>query len=111
MFALINPFYGRISRSEWWLSQFAIFALAFFAMFMTIMFASDPNLPTSERTGTESSMLIMIILGGLYMNFATCLNRLRDASYSRFLYLSFLLPTVGTGLMIYFCGIAHSSDA
>ena len=105
MSALFNPFYGRINRGDWWLLQLAIFAFAVFGMFLTYILASDPNLPTGERTTGEALMLLLVILLVVYMNFATCLNRLRDASRSGLWYLSFLLPTVGTGLMIYFCGI------
>jgi uncharacterized membrane protein YhaH (DUF805 family) len=105
MSALFNPFYGRINRGDWWLLQLAIFVFAFLGMFMTITFASDPNLPAGQKTTGEASMLLLVILSVVYMNFATCINRLRDSGTSGFLYLVFLLPTVGTGLMIYFCGI------
>lgn len=53
-----------------------------------------------ENVGLGLTALAMI-----YMNLCTCLNRLRDSGRSGFWYLSFLLPSVGTGLMVYFCGI------
>jgi uncharacterized membrane protein YhaH (DUF805 family) len=111
MSALINPFYGRINRGDWWLLQLTIFVIAFLGIFISITFASDPNLPTSEKTTGEAVILLMIILLVAYMNFATCINRLRDSDTNRLWYFSFLLPTVGTGLMIYFCGVKASSDA
>ncbi|MFC4292503.1 DUF805 domain-containing protein [Sphingorhabdus arenilitoris] len=104
MFAL-NPFAGRINRGDWWLLQLLIWVFAFAAMAMTIMFASDTAAPVNQRNGAEKMLLVLIILSVIYMNFASCLNRLRDTGRSGWLYLCFLLPTVGTGLMIYFYGI------
>jgi len=53
-----------------------------------------------ENAGIGLTALTMI-----YMNLCTCINRLRDSGRSRFWYCTFLLPSVGTALMIYFCGI------
>jgi uncharacterized membrane protein YhaH (DUF805 family) len=107
---LLNPFHGQINRSNWWLLQILIFAFAFAGIICAITFASDPNLPTDQRSNGESVIFLLVIVGVIYMNFATCLNRLRDSRRSGFWYLTFMLPTVGTGLMIYFCGIEAGRD-
>ena len=54
----------------------------------------------------EKTYLLLLVISVIYMNFATCINRLRDQGKNGFMYTLFLLPTVGTGLMIYHCGIA-----
>jgi uncharacterized membrane protein YhaH (DUF805 family) len=105
MSALVNPYYGRINRGDWWLLQLLIVVFIVVGFYITVTFASDPNLPMSKRTPNESLMVVTVILSAAYMNFASCVNRLRDSDSNGFFYLSFLLPTVGTGLMLYFCGI------
>ena len=103
--ALFNPFAGEISRGRWWLLQFVIFGLAFIMMVITIMILADPNAPVESRNSEETMALWGIIIAVIYMNFSTCMNRLRHSGRTRWLYLAFLLPLVGTGLMLYFCGI------
>lgn len=107
---LMNPFEGSMSRGDWWFSQLAIIVLVVLGMVCTFTFASDHALPAGEKTGSEGWLLVLLIVGAVYMNFATCLNRLRDTGRSGMWYLAFLLPTVGTGIMIYFCGIEAGSD-
>ena len=105
MLYLIDPFHGQISRRRWWLFQLIILVLAFAGMFVSIVLFSDPDAPTSTRNSNESTMLWSIIAVVIYLNFSACLNRLRDTGRSGLWYLAFMLPTVGTGLMICFCGI------
>lgn len=105
MLALINPLQGKIGRTHWWLSQIAIFGLAIGGLMATVFLFADLNDDLTARNPMESVGLAATIISVLYMNLCTCLNRLRDSGRSGFWYLSFLLPTVGTGLMVYFCGI------
>ncbi|MDN3720019.1 DUF805 domain-containing protein [Roseibium salinum] len=106
MAAIINPFHGRIGRLQWWLLQFVIFAFAVAGLLVTIFFCL-PN--PARRQGLRRSMNRPASCSSLFlvvnMNFSTCINRLRDTGRSGFWYLTFLLPAVGTGLMIYFCGV------
>ncbi len=102
---LFNPFQGQMTRLQWWLAQLGIFAAAFAGLFLTAFLLSDRSEPISTRTSGETWALTGILLSVLFANFSTCLNRLRDSGRSGFWYLTFLFPTVGTGLMIYFCGI------
>lgn len=96
MLALVNPCHGKIGRTHWWLSQIAIFCLAIGGLVATI------HLPMG---GVGLAVLVIMIM---YMNLCTCLNRLRDSSRPGILYLSFFLPSIGTALMFYFCGIEKS---
>ncbi|WGI22474.1 DUF805 domain-containing protein [Amylibacter sp. IMCC11727] len=105
MLYLLNPLHGTMGRGRWWLMQVAIFVLAIVAMFGTAFAFADFDAPAGTRNASENLMLALIILGVFYMNLATCVNRLRDSGRSAFWYLTFLLPMVGTGLMIYFCGL------
>jgi uncharacterized membrane protein YhaH (DUF805 family) len=105
MLYLLNPLQGKIGRGRWWLMQFAILALAIVGMVLTALFFADMDAPAGTRNGSENAMLALIVVAVVYMNLATCLNRLRDTMRSGFWYLTFLLPMVGTGLMIYFCGL------
>ncbi|MET1411507.1 DUF805 domain-containing protein [Roseibium sp. HPY-6] len=105
MLALINPCHGKIGRTHWWLSQIAIFCLAIGGLAGTIFLFADLEDSSSARNPMENIGLTVTIIAVLYMNLCTCLNRLRDSGRSGFWYLSFLLPTVGSGLMCYFCGI------
>ncbi len=102
---LLNPFHGRIGRGQWWLLQLAIFGFAIVGMILTILVFADPTAPTGSRNSSENAMLVLILAAMVYMNFSACLNRLRDSGRSGFVYIAFLLPAVGTGLMIYFCGL------
>lgn len=108
MFALFNPCYGKIGRRHWWLSQLAIFCLALAGLAVTIFLFADLTTEDDVRNPMENVGLAMTIVAVIYMNLCTCLNRLRDSGRSGFWYLSFHLPTVGTGLMLYFCGIEKS---
>ncbi|WP_417677248.1 DUF805 domain-containing protein [Roseibium sp.] len=105
---LFNPFEGQMTRLQWWLAQLGIFAAAFAGLFLTAFLLSDRSEPVSTRTSGETWALTGILLSVLFANFSTCLNRLRDSGRSGFWYLTFLLPTAGTGLMIYFCGIERN---
>ncbi|WP_306142896.1 DUF805 domain-containing protein [Roseibium sp. MMSF_3412] len=105
MFALFNPCYGKIGRRHWWLSQFAIFCLALAGLAATIFLFADLTAEDDVRNPMENVGLAVTIVAAIYMNLCTCLNRLRDSGRTGFWYLSFQLPTVGTGLMFYFCGI------
>lgn len=105
MLALINPCHGKIGRTHWWLSQIAIFCLAIGGLAGTIFLFADLDDSSSARNPMENVGIAVTIIAVLYMNLCTCLNRLRDSGRSGFWYLSFLLPTVGSGLMLYFCGI------
>lgn len=105
MLYLLNPFQGRMGRGRWWLMQFVILGLAIAGMVLTVLLFADLEAPTATRNGSENAMLALIVVAVIYMNFATCVNRLRDSMRSGFWYLTFLLPMVGTGLMIYFCGL------
>ena len=105
MLYLLNPLQGKIGRGRWWLMQLAIFGLAIAGLFATAFLFADFDAPAGTRNGSENAMLALIVVGVVYMNFATCVNRLRDSMRSGFWYLTFLLPMVGTGLMIYFCGL------
>ncbi|QDG76679.1 DUF805 domain-containing protein [Labrenzia sp. PHM005] len=109
MEALYNPFYGRISRGQWWLYQAVIWGLFFAGLFVTILLFASPDSPNEHRNFGEILGISATIFVGLYSNFSTCLNRLRDSGRSWVWYIGFLLPTVGTGLMIYFCGIETSA--
>ena len=105
MLYLLNPLQGKIGRGRWWLMQLAIFVLVVLGLFATAFLFADFDAPAGTRNGSENAMLAMIIVGMIYMNFVTCVNLLRDSARSGFWYLTFLLPMVGTGLMIYFCGL------
>lgn len=105
MLAVINPWHGKIGRTYWWLSQLAIFCLGIGGLVATILLFADLNSDTDVRNSGEQAGIVVTILAVIYMNLCTCLNRLRDSGRSGIWYLSFLLPTVGTGLMVYFCGI------
>ncbi|WP_346894369.1 DUF805 domain-containing protein [uncultured Roseibium sp.] len=107
---LFNPFQGQMTRLQWWLAQLGIFAAAFAGLFLTAFLLSDRSEPVSTRTSGETLALTGLLLSVLFANFSTCLNRLRDSGRSGFWYLTFLLPTAGTGLMIYFCGIERGRD-
>lgn len=102
---LFNPFHGQIGRGTWWLSQFVIFALAFAGLIVCARLFADPGAPSGARNDSEIAMLAVIVVSMVYLNFSTCLNRLRDTGRSGFWYLAFLMPYAGSGLMIYFCGI------
>lgn len=105
MFAMLNPFLGKITRLHWWLCQIAIFVLAIGGLIATIFLFADPDSEAHTRNGYENLGIAVTVLLVIYANFSTCLNRLRDSGRSRFWYLTFLLPTVGSALMLYFCGI------
>lgn len=111
MFHLLNPFHGTMGRGRWWLIQVAIFVLAIVSMFDTAFAFADFDAPEGTRNASENLMLALIVIGVIYMNFATCVNRLRDSGRSGFWYLTFLLPMVGTGLMIYFCRLEAGREA
>ncbi|MEM1044595.1 MAG: DUF805 domain-containing protein [Pseudomonadota bacterium] len=102
---LFNPFHGQISRGTWWLSQLVIFALAVAGLFVSAAFLADPGAPKGARNDAEVAMFAVVFVAMIYLNFSTCLNRLRDTGRSGFWYLAFFMPYAGTGLMIYFCGI------
>ena len=108
MLALLNPCHGKIGRRHWWLSQLAIFCLAIGGLAATIFLFADLASENTDRNPMENVGLAVTIVAVIYMNLCTCLNRLRDSGRSGFWYLSFQLPTVGTGLMLYFCGIEKS---
>jgi len=108
MEALINPVCGRIGRGRWWLFQLMIFVLAIGGLVVTIFLFADLDGERQGRRPMENVGLGLTALAMIYMNLCTCLNRLRDSGRSGFWYLAFLLPSVGTGLMIYFCGIEKS---
>ncbi|MCX2721946.1 DUF805 domain-containing protein [Roseibium salinum] len=105
MAAIINPFHGRIGRLQWWLLQFVIFAFAVAGLLVTIFLFAESGAPAGPQTVNEQASLLLIAFLVVNMNFSTCINRLRDTGRSGFWYLTFLLPAVGTGLMIYFCGV------
>lgn len=105
MLYLLNPLQGKIGRGRWWLMQLVIFVLVIAGLFMTAFLFADFDAPADTRNSSENVMLALILVAMVYMNFATCVNRLRDSMRSGFWYLTFLLPMVGTGLMIYFCGV------
>lgn len=111
MMSLFDPFHGRINRLQWWLLQFAIFGIAIAGMITTIFLFADKNSPEGSRTTGEMISLGFVFCLMIYMNFSTCLNRLRDTGRSGFWYLTFLLPTAGTGLMVYFCGIERGKGS
>lgn len=108
MLALINPCHGKIGRTHWWLSQFAIFCFAIGGLAATIFLFADLASESSDRNTTENIGLAVTIVAVIYMNLCTCLNRLRDSSRPGILYLAFFLPSIGTFLMFYFCGIEKS---
>lgn len=109
MLYLLNPMQGRIGRGHWWLLQLIIFALAFAGLILSIMVLADRGASFGARNANEEAMLVFVIVAVVYMNFCTCLNRLRDSGRSGFWYLTFLLPYAGTGLMLYFCGFEASN--
>jgi len=111
MAALFNPIYGRIGRLHWWLAQIAVFALTIAGLVANIFLFTDWDASSGSRTSVEQTGFVLIVILMIYMNLSTCLNRLRDSGRSGFWYLSFLLPTVGTGLMIYFCGIERGRSS
>ncbi|MES0882505.1 DUF805 domain-containing protein [Roseibium sp. SCP14] len=108
MAALFNPVYRRINRLQWWLYQLVILFGAIATLILTALLFGDPDAPKGSRNGLEILGIATACLFFIYANFCTCLNRLRDSGRSWIWYLTFLLPTVGTGLMIYFCGIERS---
>ncbi|WP_269580981.1 DUF805 domain-containing protein [Roseibium sp. Sym1] len=105
MEALFNPVCGTIGRGRWWLFQLVIFGVAIGGLLATIFLFADLEGGAGGRNPMENVGLGLTALAMIYMNLCTCLNRLRDSGRSGFWYLSFLLPSVGTGLMVYFCGI------
>lgn len=108
MFFLLNPFQGQLSRGGWWLSQLVIFVLALAGLFvLAVLFAGEPG---GKRAAGEDYALFGLFALVIYTNFCTCINRLRDTGRSGFWYLAFNLPLVGTGLMIYHCGIIGSKN-
>jgi len=102
MLALINPFADPIGRAKWWGLQIFIWIVGLGALFVLAVMNQDS--PPGARTAGESFGLLLIIAGVVYANLCTCLARLRDSGRSGWWHVAFLLPTVGTGLMIYFCG-------
>jgi len=105
MFYLLNPFFGRIGRGKWWLLQIVIFAIMVALMVGAVI--TQPNITSiafGETTRGQLWMLFIIVVS-LYLNCCSCINRLRDTGRIALVYLTFFLPFIGTGLMIYFCGI------
>lgn len=106
MLYLLNPLQGRIGRGKWWLLQLVVFGLPLAVLFFSAGFLADPAAPPGTHFLREQAMLVIAALILIYMSFCTCLNRLRDSGRSGFWYLAFLFaPYIGTGLMVYFCGI------
>ena len=94
-----NPFFGRITRSEWWLAQLAIWVFVFLGMVLSITLFADEWKSGGQRDATESTLFALIVCSMFYMNFAISLNRLRDGGHSGWLYLTFFAPFAGSGLM------------
>ena len=105
MQAFYNPFYGSISRSQWWIAQFAICVFLLLGIVTTYFVAADPVGQVDKRNPLEALMLVGVFGSFFYMNLCTSLCRLRDGGWSLLMYLVFMLPIVGNILMIYFCGI------
>ena len=79
-----------------------IFAWAFIALGSGI--AEEQGKSSTETTG------ILVTAGiWMYMNFCTCMNRLRDSGRHWAFYFLFHLPLIGLPAMIYFCGIEEGS--
>jgi uncharacterized membrane protein YhaH (DUF805 family) len=108
MEALFNPVCGTIGRGRWWLLQLVIFGLAIGGLVATIFLFADLGGQIESRNPMENIGIGLTAMAVIYMNMCTCLSRLRDSGRSGFWYLSFLLPSVGTGLMVYFCGVEKS---
>lgn len=102
---LFNPFHGQIGRGHWWMLQAAILVFTLAGLFLTALLFANSSVAQGARTTGEAAMFAIILVAVLYMNFSTCLNRLRDSGRSGLWYISFLLPYGGTPMMIYFCGI------
>lgn len=109
MFALFNPFYGEISRKSWWAYQsviwviFGLLATLFYLPLAALKVAGGPAEGIASIFGTIAAILLAVI--AIYMNFCTCVNRLRHIGRSGWWWLVFQVPLIGTPLMLYFCGI------
>ncbi len=103
MLALISPVAEPIGRAKWWAFQFLILFVGVFAIVVLAINYADSG--SESRLPEESGMFWGTIGLVVYANLCTCLARLRDSGRSGWWWLAFNLPTVGTGLMIYFCGI------
>lgn len=108
---LLNPFAGSINRGDWWFAQLIIFLMAVGVLVLMSLIGPTAFIPDDQVSealkSEEKTYFVIVVLCVIYMNFATCVNRLRDQGKSGFYYTIFLLPSVGTGLMIYYCGIAR----
>lgn len=109
MLSLINPFAGPIGRAKWWGLQVLIWTIGLGALFVLAAISSET--PAGKRVSAENLGILAVIASVIYANFCTCLARLRDTGRSGWWYVSFLLPTVGTGLMIWFCGVEAGKPA
>lgn len=109
MFALFNPFYGEISRRAWWIYQsviwviFGLMATAFYALLAALRISGGPAEGLATLFGMVAAGLLASV--AIYMNFCTCVNRLRHIGRSGWWWLVFQVPLLGTPLMLYFCGI------
>jgi hypothetical protein len=103
MLSLVSPVAEPIGRAKWWGFQFLILFVGILALFVLAINYSDTG--ATGRVPEENAMVWGIIGLVLYTNLCTCLARLRDTGRSGWWWIAFLLPTVGTGLMIYFCGV------
>lgn len=101
----VNPRYGPINCSQWWAGQVMIFMFALLALFIVSVLAQTADLKAIGNGTVESSIFIFVFIGAAFSNFATCMNRLEHSGRSRWWYAVFLVPIIGTGLMIIFCGM------
>ena len=109
MFALFNPFYGEISRKAWWNYQSVIWVIfgLIAAGFYFLLAALRTGDAFAEGLSTPFGIVVASVLAiaGIYMNFCTCVNRLRNTGRTGWWWLIFQVPVIGAPLMLYFCGI------
>jgi uncharacterized membrane protein YhaH (DUF805 family) len=98
MLSLVSPVAGPIGRAKWWGFQFLISFIGILAIFVLAFNYSDTG--ATGRVPEENAMFWGICGLIVYSNLCTCLARLRDTGRSGLWWIAFLLPTVGTGLMI-----------
>ncbi|WP_114009947.1 DUF805 domain-containing protein [Cohaesibacter intestini] len=109
MFALFNPFYGEISRKSWWTYQsviwviFALLAAAFYFLLAALRMGDGIADAFSTLFGVVAASVLAIV--AIYMNFCSCVNRLRNTGRTGWWWLIFQVPVIGVPLMLYFCGI------
>lgn len=105
MLYLINPFAGKIGRVEWWWMQAATIVLTSIFMTALILIDFDLSFLTGNEQPTNPTPIYLGAAFLLYLNFSTCLNRLRDTKRPWWFFMVFwIIPFIGMPAMVYFCG-------